>query len=107
MITEEERSEVAKRLRKTLCNPGSLGDWWMRVHEAVAGSENCLCPPEDVSVIADLIDWPTCRNNGDRDDRDFVCSACGYGAWTFYDSNCDPSDFSFCPDCGAEVVEDD
>lgn len=60
---------------------------------------------ERIGKLADLIDRPTCRNE-DGFGRSFFCSACGYGAWTYDDSNCDPSDFSFCPDCGAEVVRD-
>ncbi len=61
MITDEERREVAKRLREISYKPGwSLGDWWLRVHGAVVGSEYCMCLQEDVAVIADLIDRPTC-----------------------------------------------
>lgn len=43
-----------------------------------------------------------CRNK-DRSDRSFFCSECGYQAWTYGDSYCDPSDFCFCPNCGADV----
>lgn len=108
MITDEERREVAKRLREISYKPGwSLDDWWLRVHGAVVGSEYCMCPQEDVAVIADLIDRPTCRNNGNHNDRHFWCSACGYEAWTYDDSGCDPSDFSFCPECGAVVIDED
>lgn len=57
--------------------------------------------------IADLIDRPTCRNNGNHNDRHFWCSACGYEAWTYDDSGCDPSDFSFCPECRAVVIDED
>lgn len=59
---------------------------------------------ERIGKLADLIDRPTCRNE-DGFGRSFLCSACGYEAWTYDDSCCDPKDFSFCPDCGAEVVE--
>ena len=55
--------------------------------------------------LADLIDRPTCRNEEDSYDRTFLCSACGYEAYTYSDSNCNPHDFSYCPECGAEVVE--
>lgn len=54
--------------------------------------------------LADLIDRPTCRNKEDSYDRTFLCSACGYEAYTYSDSNCNPHDFSYCPECGAEVV---
>lgn len=54
--------------------------------------------------LADLIDRPdnpTCRNlsNGYRS---FHCSRCGYKAFTYGDSDCDPEDFSYCPECRAE-----
>ena len=59
--------------------------------------------------LADPIDRPddpTCRNlsNGYRS---FHCSRCGYRAFTYGDSDCDPGDFTYCPECRAEVVEDD
>ena len=58
-----------------------------------------------VELFADLIDRPTCRNENSFD-RSFFCSACGYEAWTHNDSDCDQKDFSFCPNCGAEVADD-
>lgn len=73
MITDEKRREIVGNIRYR--------------------AETC----DNVEKPAGPIDRPTCRNNGDRDDRGFVCSACGYEAWTFYDSNCDPSDFPFAP----------
>ena len=75
MISDEERREVAKRLREISYKPGwSLGDWWLRVHGAVVGSEHCLCPQEDVAVIADLIDPGVCHNvKGERN----RCPKCG------------------------------
>lgn len=60
---------------------------------------------ERIGKLADLIDRPTCRNE-DGFGRSFFCSACGYEAWTYDDSCCDPKDFSFCPNCGREVVRD-
>ena len=48
----------------------------------------------------------TCHNE-DGSSRSFSCSACGYQAWTYGDSPCVPSDFSFCPECGAKVVHGD
>ena len=58
-----------------------------------------------LDMLADLIDRPTCRNEEDSYDRTFLCSACGYEAYTYSDSDCNPHDFSYCPECGAEVVE--
>lgn len=35
--------------------------------------------------------------------RAFLCSECRYDASTYGDSDCDPSQFEFCPMCGARV----
>jgi rubrerythrin len=106
MITDEERHEIAARLRKTLYKPGSLGDWWMRVHEAVTGSENSLCPQEDVAVIADLIDCPTCRIVKSAkiytafgeliDTMNVYVLSCGHQAVGFNRPD-------YCPKCGTRV----
>lgn len=59
--------------------------------------------------LADPIDRPdnpTCRNLS-NDYRSFHCSRCGYRAFTYSDSDCDPEDFTYFPECRAEVVEDD
>lgn len=98
MITDEERREVAEKLRKTLCKPGLPSEWWVRVHTAVTGSENCMCPPEDINVIADLIDRPTCHLIEDQDGRT-ACSECGCTALYM-------SDATYCPDCGGMIVDD-
>ena len=98
MITDEERREVAAKLRKTLYIPGLPGEWWVRVHKAVTGSENCMCPPEDIAVIADLIDRPTCHLIEDKDGRT-ACSECGCAALYM-------SDATYCPDCGGMIVND-
>lgn len=46
----------------------------------------------------------TCMNESEGMDRVFACSACGYCACTYDDSDCDPSEFAYCPMCGARVV---
>lgn len=58
--------------------------------------------------LADLIDRPdnpTCRNLS-NDERSFHCSRCGYKAFTYGDSDCDPEDLTYCPECRAEVSDD-
>lgn len=108
MTSDEKRREIAVNLRylAEMCE-NVLDSDVLDALDIGCGYVDGTCRAYDVEKLADLIDRPTCRNNGDRDDRGFVCSACGYEAWTFYDSNCDPSDFSFCPDCGAVVVDKD
>lgn len=67
-------------------------------------------PPEDLKAVEDYgnsshLDNPTRRNlpNGYRSSH---CSRCGYKASTYGDSDCDPEDFTYCPECRAGVVED-
>lgn len=84
MVNDEKRREVAKSLREISYKPGwSLGDWWLRVHGAVVGSEHCLCPQEDVAVISDLIDRPVYRP--------VIPNAM--------------DGYVFCPQCGAPIGE--
>lgn len=50
----------------------------------------------------------TCHNKCGADtERSFTCSECGYEAWTFGVSFCEPDEFEFCPHCGRKVVRDD
>jgi hypothetical protein len=111
MISDEERREVAKRLREISYKPGwSLGDWWLRVHGAVVGSEHCLCPQEDVAVIADLIDPGVCHNVYDENEigacvNGFECSACGCVV-----EDCEgyyvKGEWNRCPKCARMVADD-
>lgn len=102
MISDQERRDVAHRMRE---------------YDVSGFKESAIVPFLDclgigyvnwrgvLDMLADLIDRPTCRNKEDSYDRTFLCSACGYEAYTYSDSNCNPHDFSYCPECGAEVVE--
>lgn len=113
MISDKERREAASRLRTQADklearNPDGLytaADLMFRLFDLV-GATHATALHDVFRFIADLIDRPTCRNE-DGSGRSFSCSACGYEAWTYDDSCCDPKGFSFCPDCGAEVVTDD
>lgn len=67
MISNEERREVARKLRNaTLYTRGTPADWWMRVHEAVTGEDDFPCPPETIAAIADLIE--PCPIDGETSD---------------------------------------
>ena len=111
MISDEERREVAARLRyEESADPGCLnmiGEWYLisflqSIDRAVDnGTEYRLR-----ERLADLIDRPTCENDERLNERTFLCSVCGYEAYTYSDSNCNPHDFSYCPDCGAEVMDE-
>lgn len=117
MITDEKRREIAEEIRsKTLYTRGSLGDWWMRLHEAVTDEEDFPCPAETMAAIADLIDRPTTRDIADFDHESFKCERCGYRVLSISGKPDDAKlvapeggviDFGYCPNCGAEVVADD
>lgn len=111
MISDTERREVAARLRyEESADPGCLnmiGEWYLvsflqSINRAVDnGIEYRLR-----ERLAGLIERPTCENGERLNERTFLCSACGYEAYTYSDSNCNPHDFSYCPDCGAEVMDE-
>lgn len=117
MVTDEERREVARRLRKMPCDVYELEAAWKRegietechdqtdyyqIHDAILG---CLpaehmhpCDYEELhSRLADLIDRPTCRKVIPSEMEGYVfCSICGaeigeYGVPRY------------CHNCGAEV----
>lgn len=113
MITDKRRREVVYTLRQldnvvddepmsqTIEHAASILGM---IRDATFGLDGSI-----FQRIADLIDRPdnpTCRNLT-NDYRSFHCSRCGYKASTYGDSDCDPEDFTYCPECRAEVVEDD
>lgn len=108
MISDAERREVAKRLRSK--KPAEFGEPLVRsVFRHVFRS---LYPKQIYPVsnwvlrmpyaLADLIDRPTCHiSETDHEFEDSVrCDRC---QMTF---NRPWEPFKFCPNCGAEVVED-
>lgn len=68
-----------------------------------------------VKLFADLIDRPTCQNKQVVYNRtapkefrtdNFTCSACGETFCADGDGVNHPIDWAFCPNCGAEVLND-
>lgn len=113
MITDEKRRRVVHTLRqldhlvddedcdRTITHEASVLNM---IRDATSGLDGSI-----FQRLADLIDRPdnpTCRNLS-NDYRSFHCSRCGYKAFTYGDSNCDPEDFTYCPECRAEVVDND
>ena len=125
MPTNDERREVAERLRKLPIDMYEVEERWEAeglgtdchdqtdyslIHNVLFG---CI-PAEHMHPydydelhcrLADLIEPEperTCRSVGGADGTngeyyDFMCSECGYC--------CDLSDPDYCPNCGAKVVE--
>lgn len=111
MISNDERREIAERLRNASARRGD--EPWMVEDLMLALGFRCYEDGEDqlFDRLADLIDRPTCRNASGSDDV-FKCSECGaefeplavegneYGDM-FYT----PFKPLYCSVCGAEVVE--
>lgn len=107
MVTDDQRREVAQKLRKqaAYCD-GSLSEWWQRLQDTVTGEVDFADPKKTFEATADLIDRPerSMRDVGDEVEQVYRCSECG-------EEYC-MSDFSkfpwrFCPNCGAEVLDED
>ena len=108
MIDDSERREVAERLRESRefisCLPKTTleqnaFDTFELILACIGYEHGNL-----FDRLADLIDRPTCRNIGgvggtNGEYYDFFCSACGFASGV--------TDPKYCPNCGAEVVNDD
>ena len=111
MIKNDERRAAAARLRQFLSMPQSEHAWgydWLQTVGSLVGASFA---ESIIMRLANLIDIPTCNNASGYQDV-FECSECHckveitsecrneYGG-TFLV----PFLPSYCPDCGAEVVE--
>ena len=101
MISDEERREVAQELRELRHTTYYREEVVENICDviSIADPVNTFREPEDVyKLLADLIDRPTTTLTEDEDGRT-CCANCGCTALYM-------SDAVYCPDCGAEVVED-
>lgn len=110
MTSDKERREVAAKLRARTKKP--MGKSMQRMFTETLGIYahhiNWLNPDKAtnrwdviVNYLADLIDRPTCEMTCEGEG--FRCSACG----KFHDmSGFDRFPWAYCPNCGAEVVDD-
>lgn len=127
MISNEERREVARKLRERTKEP--LGKSMQRMFSDTLGiytPNNGWGNPEKatahwteivnyqvsqlVNDLADLIDRPTCRNIYAETEgmggceNGFKCSECG-NMVEDYEGYRISGEFNYCSKCGAEVVE--
>ena len=107
-ITNEERREVAARLRgldeatATLSPEYSRQEYdamVLRAIRAVVGEGDIF------HLLADLIDRPTCKKE-EHDEYYWRCTRCGgFICWDAVTDCCGVIPTRYCPNCGAEVVE--
>lgn len=121
MISNDERREVARRLRgldHVVTNYDTIESGVNKFIKAVYGdrpyspiecSTRNLCGL--AMTLADLIERPTCFDTESNDSKSFTCSACGFSEsklvispFTLSFLWVKPS-YRYCPNCGAEVVE--
>lgn len=113
MISNEERREVARKLRSLdesidgvplMCTKQEHNAMALRAIRAVVGKGDIF------HLLADLIDRPTCRNIYAETEKvgacenGFKCSECG-NMVEDYEGYRISGEFNLCPKCGAEVVE--
>lgn len=109
MISNEERREVAARLRakyRERAQPGFFEPQDMMLYHCnyLKDLESCLPDGESMfTLLADLIESgpePTCRDVSTVPGK-FTCSRC-HQSWRSTPGN---GHIMFCPSCGAEVVD--
>lgn len=68
----------------------------------------CLCEAEDASgylaALADIVEWPTCRNLTMKPADVLLCSECGEHVDIAHMETCDEYHARYCPRCGRKVV---
>lgn len=108
MISNEERREVARKLRSldehiegmpSMCTKQEHNAMALRAIRAVVGKGDIF------HLLADLIDRSTCQRT-ECDHRYWRCSRCGaFVRWVTATNLTGVVPTRYCPNCGAEVVE--
>ena len=108
MIGDETRRKEAWTLRCLACTPDEIG---ITEHAVIrdlgisAGIYDDSCRSEDVLIVADLIDRPTCETiEHGRPDESHVCKSCSRCSYGWFEDIHDKP-YSYCPNCGAEVLD--
>lgn len=119
MISDEERREVAKRLRNQLGYMRKNAEWYEedldieecgnRAYCNIAASvEVCgnMFSGNYVHIVerlADLIDRPTCKNLATKTADELLCSECGEHVDIAHMESTDDYHARYCPKCGREI----
>jgi predicted RNA-binding Zn-ribbon protein involved in translation (DUF1610 family) len=100
-INDEERREVAAQMREIMRRSPNCFLENMVVRSILDVIREGVTIGE---TVADLIDRPTCRSVS-ADQNRFECSECGF-EMPIWDGDGGWMAFYFCPNCGAEVVDE-
>ena len=106
-ISDEERREVAARLRKIMRDDPH---GWLDVMVAKAVADVMGDGEKIGETVADLIDRPTCRNiyaetvKVGACENGFKCSEC-WNTVEDYEGYRVSGEFNYCSKCGRKVVE--
>ena len=100
-LTTRQRRMAAAALR-------SLGRTTMPVVAIVGTVADAYGGRPDASRSSPWPTWPTCRIGYVPGSADRSCSACGvtFSTGTYQGGDHEEHEFMFCPNCGAEVVND-
>lgn len=103
-ISDEERREVAARMREIMRRSPNcfLENMVVRSVLDVMGDGVTIG-----GTVADLIDRPTCKNLAIKPADELLCSECGEHVDIAYMESADDYHACYCPNCGAEVCDDD
>lgn len=104
MPTDEERREVAARLREWIAIPWYERPWSRDAMQSLGEMVGAVPGENIVERIADLIDRPTCKNLATKSADELLCSECGEHVDIAYMENADDYHARYCPNCGARVV---
>lgn len=106
MATDEQRREVAAKMRELYrLHPNEYLDVMIaRAMRAVLGHDPAL---PYALAFADLIDRPAYEaiEHG-RPDESHVCKSCSKCSYGWFE-NIHDKPYSYCPNCGAEVIDED
>lgn len=108
-ISDSERRDVAQELRELRHTTYYQEEVVENICDVIriADPVNTFREPEDVyKLLADLIDRSTCKLIENNQHRYLQCSRCGaFILWDAVTNHTGVVQTSYCPNCGAEVVE--
>ena len=106
MISDDERREVAARLRVLASHKAADEELTLDALGLYRGNNIEGFDTHCVMELADLIEPPTCKNLATHLVDELVCSACGERVDIAYLDKDDDYRVRYCPICGAKVVDE-